>query len=282
MEQYTTKEIQMPTLEELLAESIRLDNEKKRINEERDRLGAQQLEINSLIIQAKREKELEKIQLIIIEKVEHNIIYIDTNGSPRSDILEILRTTPSRYYNYINTRNEINIQYWNNFIERINKCPNIQLTYLDKNKELLETYFTEKLFKVSKNEKVIVIHTARRNLDASRKLSKIPSAVHNTQLKAFTVPFSEGWRVIQILPLGDDVEYENDVLELIEKQVAQRQKMDEVALNNNADIPNPFTGKDDNGKILELKPFQKAGVFFGMAALGIVIPEVKKVEIKPW
>lgn len=266
----------MPTLEELLAESIELEKQKKV-------LADRTLQINTAITEAKKAKELEKIQLIIIEKVEHNIVYIDTNGSPRSDILEILRTTPSRYYNYINTRNEINIQYWNNFIERINKCPNVQVTYLNKNKELLDTYFTEKLFKVSKNEKVIVIHTARRNLEASRRLSKIPSAVHNTQLKAFTVPFSEGWRVIQVLPLGDDVEYTDDVLELIEKQVKQRQKMDEVALNNNAEIPNPFTGiNPENGKIYELKPFQKAGVFFAMAALGIEMPVEKLKEVKPW
>lgn len=262
------------TLEELLAESIKLDNEKKAI-------AARTLEVNNLILEAKKAKELEKIQLIIIEKVEHNIVHIDTNGTPRSDIIEILRNTPSRYYNYINSRNEISIQYWSNFLEQINKAVNVEIKYLDKNKELLETYFTEKLFKVSKNEKVIVIHTARRNLEASRRLSKIPSCVHNTQLKAFAVPFSEGWRVIQVLPLGDDVEYTDDVLELIEKQVKQRQKMDEVALNNNADIPNPFTGiNPETNKIYELKPFQKAGVFFAMTALGLDIPEVKVVKDK--
>ena len=119
-----------------------------------------------------------------------------------------------------------------------------------------------------------------------QRLSKIPSCVHNTQLKAFTAPFSEGWRVIQVLPLGDDVEYTQDVLTLIESQVKQRQKMDEVALNNNADIPNPFTGiNPETNKVFELKPFQKAGVFFAMAALGIEMPKVeteKKPEVKPW
>jgi len=267
----------MPTLEELLAESIELEKQKKV-------LADKTLEINRLVAEAKKAKELEKIQLIIVEKVEHNIVYVDTNGTPRTDVLEILRNTPSRYYNYINTRNEISIQYWNDFVETVKKCPNVEIKYLDKNEEFLKTYFTEKLWKVSKNEKVIVIHAAKRNVEATRKLGKIPSAVHNTQLKAFTVPFSEGWRVIQVLPLGDDVEYTEDVLALITQQVEQRNKMDEVALNKNADIPNPFTGiNPDNGKVYELKPFQKAGVFFAMAALGIAIPEIeKKKEIKPW
>lgn len=269
-------EKKMPTLEELLAESVELEKQ-KRI------LADKTLEINNAIQAAKKAKELEKVQLIIVEKIEHEQVIFDTNGTPRTDILEILRATPSKGYNHFTFRNSVSVQYWNNFTESISKQPNVQITYLDKNEEYLKTYFTEKLWKISKNEKVIVINVAKRNVEASRKLNKIPSCVHNTQMKAFTVPFSEGWRVIQVLPLGDDVEYTEDVLDLITKQVEQRNKMDEVALNKNADIPNPFTGiNPENGKVYELKPFQKAGVFFAMAALGIAIPIEKKKEIKPW
>lgn len=257
------------TLEELLQESINLQNEKLEVERKRNELAEKQLALNNLIIQAKREKELEKIQVIIIEKIVTNRIVIDTNGSPRTDVLELLRATPSRSYNPISLRNEIDIRYWSQFKDSLDKLPNIELSYLEKNKEYLENYFSEKLWRVSKGEKAIVIKKAERNTDMQRIVSKIPSASWNTMVKAITVPFSEGWRVIQVLPISDDVEYTPEVLELIQKQVLQRQKMDEVALKNDADIPNTFI----NG--YELKPFQKAGVFFAMTALGIDIPEEK-------
>ena len=110
----------MATLEELLAESIELEKQKRL-------LADKTIEINRLIAETKKAKELEKIQLIIIEKVEHNIVYIDTNGTPRTDILEILRNTPSRYYNYINARNEISIQYWSNFLDLVSKAVNVEI-----------------------------------------------------------------------------------------------------------------------------------------------------------
>lgn len=268
------------TLEELLQQSIELNNEKALIEQKRKELADRQLEINNLITAAKREKELEKIQLITIESIKNEIVTIDTNGTPRLDILEILRTVPSRYYDYTTQKNTININYWTEFIERVKKCPNVEIIYNEKNKELLEEYFTEKLWKVSKSDKYIVIKRAARNKDL-HKMDKIPSAAWNTVVKAITVPYSEGWRVIQILPISDDVDYTPDVLELIQKQIENRQKMDEVALNKDADIPNPFVGiNPETKKAYELKPFQKAGVFFAMTALGIDIP--KKPEPKPW
>jgi hypothetical protein len=263
----------MPTLEELLQQSIDLQNEKLAIEQKRTELANKQLALNNLIIQAKKEKELEKVQVIIIEKIQNGKIVIDTNGSPRTDVIELLRATPSRYYNPINQRNEIDIRYWSQFKDSLDKLPNINLIYNEKNKERLEEYFTEKLWKVSKSDKYIVIKNAERNKDIGR-LSKIPSASWNTMVKATTVPYSEGWRVIQVLPLSDDTDYTPEVLELIQKQVEQRRKMDEVALKQDADIPNTFIDG------YELKPFQKAGVFFAMTALGIEIPSIEKPKPK--
>jgi hypothetical protein len=264
------------TLEELLQQSIDLNNEKLEIEKKRLELAEKQLELNNLIAAAKKEKELEKVQVIIIEKIQNGYITLDTNGTPRIDVLELLRATPSRNYNHVTQRNTIDIRYWNQFKESLDKLPNIELSYLEKNKEYLENYFSEKLWRVSKGDKAIIIKNAERNKDLW-KLSKIPSASWNTMVKATTVPYSEGWRVIQVLPLSDEVEYTPEVLELIQKQVEQRKKMDEVALKQDADIPNTFIDG------YELKPFQRAGVFFAMTALGIEIPVTeKKKEVKPW
>lgn len=276
----------MPTLEELLQQSIELGNEKLALEQKRNELAQKTLEINNLIQEEKKKKELEKTQIVIIEKIQNETVYIDTNGTPRTDVLELLRATPRRDYNYVLQRNLIPIQYWNQFKESLDKLPNIEISYLEKNKEFLESYFSEKLWTVKLSEKYIVIKKAARNKDVGI-MSKIPSAAWNTIVKAITVPFSEGWRVIQILPLNEDTEYSPEVLQLIEKQVEQRKKMDEVALKNDADIPNPFTGIDpERGSVYELKPFQRAGVFFAMTALGIEIPtiikEEKKSEPKPW
>lgn len=258
----------MPTLEELLQQSIDLSNEKLAIEAKRNELAERTLQLNNLIAEEKKRKELEKIQVIIIEKVQNGVITIDTNGTPRSDTLELLRSIPTRKYDYVGQRNLIDIRYWNQFLESLNKLPNIEVTYLDKNKENLEAYFNEKLWIISKGPKSIEIKKAQRNLDMF-KMEKIPSAAWNTSLKCITVPYSEGWRVIQVLPINEDTEYTPEVLAMIELQIQQRKKMDEVALRQDADIPNPFI----NG--FELKPFQKAGVFFAMTALGLEIPKPK-------
>lgn len=267
----------MATLEELLAQSLALNNEKAEIEKKRTEVANKQLELNNLIAEAKKAKELEKIQLITITKVQNGTVTIDTNGTPRIDVLDILRNTPSRFYDVVLQKNRIDIRYWNQFFESLQKCPNVEIVYAEKNKEALENYFSEKMWRISKSDKYIVIKNADRNIDL-HKLDKIPSRMWNTVVKATVVPFSEGWRVIQVLPINEDTEYTPEVLELIEKQVEQRKKMDEVALNNNAEIPNPFI----NG--MELKPFQKAGVFFAMTALGIEMPVMKekKPEPKPW
>lgn len=255
-------------LETLLKQSIALEKDKKYIAERQATLAQRTLELNNKIAEAKKRKELEQIQLIIIEKVEHGLVTIDTNGKPRSDVLTLLGATPSRRYDWSSFRNTIDIRYFPDFLDKVKTYPNVEVKYLEKNEEYLKNYFTEPMWNISKGEKSIIIKKAERNLDTFR-VQKIPSATYNTQKKEFNAPFSEGWRVIQVFPIGEDVSYTNEVLELISKQVEQRRKMDEVALNKDADIPNPFIND------FELKPFQKAGVFFMMNALGIEIPEKK-------
>lgn len=265
----------MPTLEELLEQSVELEKKKQEILKVQNELAEQTRIITAAIQEEKKKKELEKTQVLIIEKVANGWVTLDTNGTPRTDVLDILRHTPSREYAYSIQRNLISIMYWNQFLESIKNVPNLEITYLDKNKEQLEKYFSEKLWSVSKGTKSILIRKAERNNNIGL-MSKIPSAAWDTNVKSFTVPYSEGWRVIQVLPISNDVEYTPEVLELIESQVLQRQKMDEVAMKQDADIPNPFI----NG--FELKPFQKAGVFFIMTALGEKIPEKPKPKVSDW
>jgi hypothetical protein len=269
------------TLEELLQESIRVEENKKRLRLEQEQLANRTSEINNLILAEKKRLELEKIQVIIIEKVQNGKVTIDTNGTPRTDILDLLRATPSRHYDFSIQRNYIDITYWEQFKTTLNSLPNIQTSYKEGNEEYLKNYFTEALWQISKNEKFILVKNADRNRELYR-LEKIPSKLYNTQLKVNTVPFSEAWRIIQVLGEPSEfVTYTPDVLELILKQVEQRKKMDEVALSMSAELPNPFTGiNPETNSVYELKPFQKATVFFMMTALGLEIP--KKPEVKPW
>lgn len=257
------------TLEELLQESIELEKKKKE-------LAAKTVEINNAIAAEKKRMELDKEQLITIEKVANGLITLNTHGTPRQDVLELLRATPSRNYDHIYQQNYIHITYWEQFKTNFEKLEKVKLVYKDELKEKLEQYFTEPLWHVKMTDKFIVIKNAERNTQMYI-LDKIPSKMYNTMVKAVVVPFSEGWRVIQVLgPPSQDVIYEADVMELIEKQIEQRKKMDEVALAMDADLPNPFVGiNPESGKVYELKPFQRAGVFFMMNALGLDIPKPK-------
>jgi hypothetical protein len=271
------------TLEELLQKSIDLNNEKLEVEVKRNELANKTIELNAQIALERKKLELEKVQVIIIESVKNGYITIDTNGTPRIDVLDLLRATPSRYYDLVAQRNRIDISYWEQFKSSLDLLPNIQLSFKEQNEEYLKNYFTEPLWAVSKNERFIMIRNADRNREVYR-LDKIPSKLYNTQLKVNTVPFSEGWRIIQVLGEPSEmVEYSPDVLDLIVKQIEQRKKMDEAALTMSADLPNPFIGiNPESGKVFELKDYQKATVFFMMTALGLEIPKIPEKVVKPW
>jgi hypothetical protein len=237
-----------PTLEELEAMELELALKLSFVKQQREKII--------------KETELSRPQVIHVVYFANETIKFETNGIPRNDVLELLRITPSRYYNYATKQNEINIKDWGEFYNKFKDLPNTEVTFKDTLETDIESFINEPLLSVVYGNKDIEINLAKRSRDWYI-FDKIPgkTILHKEGKSTVHVPYSEAWRLGQVLQSYEDLEIDSKTKELISKQTEARIKLDTLAQQTDCDLE-----VDMNGHTL--RPFQKVGVKFALLALG--------------
>src|SRR5882724_9617737 len=82
-----------------------------------ERAAAERAQVQALVI-----------ALLTIEKIADGKVYVRA-ASFRNDIVEIFRSTPSRFYDRLTNQNVIAVEYWQACEERLKALPGVQFVH---------------------------------------------------------------------------------------------------------------------------------------------------------
>jgi len=253
-----------PELTVLLAKQAELRAQTEAIDAEITRLKAEAAAEEAKL---KAEEEAKKPLNVFVTSLSGGSLILENDFRP--DLLTIMTSTPGRAFRgYAENKlgkNLIPISEWGRFLERVKELPNSQVIWLNGVREELDWYLNAPPWEID-------VHPSRRHFIARMGprqsghyiLSHIPGSDWDYDSKSWKLPLSEGWRVPKALEKIEGVVYTDDASELIFEQVRVRSELDIIAKKSNSDIITELQGN-------ELRPFQRVGVEFLLAAGGRVL-----------
>lgn len=230
-----------------------------------------QNEIGDLRRKLLQDAEQNREQSITILNLINNAIVLKVSGAnasekPREDVLSLLRSIPSRAFNYVNDTNTIAIGDWDSFREKVKTLNNVKLVVNEQIEKAIEYRLRAPLFSIDIDAKHLYV-VPGPNANSSIIRSNIPGSRYNDHRKAFEIPLTEGWRLAECLaPFGENVVWTEAASKFVIEQVEARASLDIIAkLESAPEIDPQFI----NGA--KLRNFQQVDVKFALAAGGNVL-----------
>ena len=240
------------------------DNEMEALQQQIAELQAKQRELAAKKLEAEKELEKNKEVILTVTHVSETLLTITfkTNGRPRDDVLEVLRTTRSRSYNYTHETNSVAFGDWKGLLERLAALPNVKVNVTEAQATLIDTILHAPAYFVDINSKYITVKT--RQDRAWSLLNSIAGSKIDQHNKNWLIPRTEAVRLADALTNEENVVYSEEASKFILSEVENSGLFDKIAkLEDAPDIDAKFKG----GQIL--KPFQRVGVKFILHSLKV-------------
>lgn len=213
--------------------------------------------------EAARQRELMLQRPTEIRACDFDMFFVNVKVLPdvREDILMYLRNIYGRQFDAYSSVNRIPIEAWPKFKEQVSVLPNVKITHLMGVETKINKLLAAPDFLIELDGKQFKVTTHPKA--PTSLLRDIPGAEYFRDKLYWTIPYTEGWRLHKALDgyqsyRGEQygVLWKPDALDLVEKEIERRIKMDTIALQKDADIVIPFL----NGHTP--REFQKVGVEF--------------------
>jgi superfamily II DNA or RNA helicase len=230
-----------------------------------DELSAKRAELAS----KQRELELEIAKLNEIERQNQTPPRVTITGA-KSDritfeldiydesIVAIFRSIPTRAYhgNKVNSIECVHLEKLEAGLK--SHSPPIELLYAsDEARNQVEELVNRPNWKVSLDGRGNRLRIEPAPSMNSQPFLAIPGHSWNHELRYWTIPVWEGWRVHQYLKTQEKVEWTDEAIKLVEASLEKRAELEGIASQKDADL-------DLKLEEWELKPYQKVGILFAM------------------
>lgn len=234
-----------------------------------------QLEAQLAEVRAERERLKAAAQAgpttLTIEKVADGKVFIRA-ASFRSDIVDVFRSTPSRFYERTTNQNVIAVEYWTACSERLLALPNTTLVHNNGTREQLEALLNAPAYEITTtpDDKFLTVIVTGAD---SYVISRLPGSRYEESTKKrearWVIPVTEGWRLHDALKSTEKVLWNDRALHLVLTDIEKRAKLDEIAVKHESpEIRSRVKFASDD---LILRPFQEVGIEFTEAAGGRVL-----------
>lgn len=239
------------------------------IRAEKQQIEAQEREFLSQWDDALKEDEARRLlqtpMTVTITKVAEGMVF--TSSPYRPDLTDYWRSVPGRMWKGYAPAdssgiNAIPIGNWAGCETGLLNLPLITIEWKEDTKAKYEWWLTAPPWNVSYNsDKNQYIVKPGPVTNRWTHIHNIPGAAWDYEDAEYSVPFSEGWRIIESLANIEGVVYTEEAQALLTKQVADRDKINLIAIQTTTD----FDVELAQGK---LRPFQRIGVEFAAATGG--------------
>lgn len=244
-----------------------IEREDAELRAQLEAINAKRLELQRARMEAMRNTELTREQIINVLSVDVNSVSLKVMNpigvSVRADLLNVLRSIRSRAFNYSTDVNVIACGDYDEFVAKCSALPNVKINISVENADKIEYRLRAPLFSVNIDGKHLIV-TPGPSANAAIIRNEIPGSKYNDNKRAFEIPLSEGWRLAESLSnFGDKVVWTEAAQKFVINQVEQRASLDIIAKLSEAPEIDP---KFINGA--KLRPFQQVDVKFALATGG--------------
>jgi SWI/SNF-related matrix-associated actin-dependent regulator of chromatin subfamily A-like protein 1 len=217
---------------------------------------------NAEVARLAREKELATPFTLLVTRVSTfgDRVEIETESKYREDVIEVMRTIPSRHYSG-SRYNTFDLEDWSELVERLSTLRNVEIEYVGTTRAEIEGYATQKTWAIDIDEKWLYAmpgRKARKNI-----LYSVPGASWVAEKKYFKIPLGEAHTVWKRLEDTADVEWTPEANAFVIKQLQRRAALDTIA---KMDVDEEYAGLDLCG--MKLRNFQTVGARFMEVANG--------------
>jgi SNF2 family DNA or RNA helicase len=204
------------------------------------------------------EEENSKLVSISIFKLENGRVFLRCIPDNRSDVINIMKNTPSYYYDYYTHTSNFEVGYWKELEDSLRKLSNVKIEYDKGTVKTIDDYINKPHYFIKKTPKSIVVEL-HPLINYNTKLAAIPGNKYDWNTRMYNLPLSEAWRVYECIPPDGNVKvkYEEEALKFIEEQAGKKLELTEIM---KSEIYEPYKDIDFNG--YTLKPYQTTAVRF--------------------
>lgn len=173
------------------------------------------------------EEDIERSKIVVISGFEiiGDRLHFKVSDF-RPDVINILRTVPSRQYNSIDETNSVKVEAWSSLMQQLVNLPRLTITFTDEEKSSIELWKPAPKYKIDIDTRGLRIEVGPRG--SEYKVLEIPGQSYLREKKYFRIPFREAWRIPEQLP-EDDILYSKEAEEYIHNQIEKRFKLDQIA-----------------------------------------------------
>lgn len=239
-------------------------NKREELIAQQQEIARQLAELDSLERAEKEKLELEKpITATVNGLIRQQEVSVSLSDF-RNDIVEILRTTPGRYYDGYRKINTIPLDSWLALVEKLSTRANFVLTYADGSQEEVEKALKAPRYLVTLLDSKLIVRV-KPGTNASI-IYNVTSSHYNEKSMCYEIQLNEGWRLWDALKNEENSEWTDEAKNAVLAEIEKRESLDTIAVSEDADYNPGFINPE-----LKLRPFQKVTGKFLEAANGRAI-----------
>jgi len=244
----------MDNLESLKAEEAELRQKLAEIERQKKDILAERRKAEEL---ERRRKELEKVVTVKIHSCSNG--WIKGKYEPqRRDVQPILspRSNWNRDFRFAAK------VFQSEKVPALRALPNLEIEWDEEAEEKYNWTLNAPAWKVDVTITGEIICKAGPTEGYRNSLENIPGAIWSYSEKHYTIPEMECWRIPNALESTEDVVYTEAARDIIFGEIERRSRLDAIAAQEDSSV----LSEGLNGE--QLRPFQRVGVEFGLAANG--------------
>lgn len=154
------------------------------------------------------------------------------------------------------------IKYYEQIETLATNLPNVTVTYTEGTKENIDAYLNQPLYEIIMDSKGFVINVGE--FGDIYKFEKILGAEKDWTKKRVRIPFTEGYRIAEVLQDVTGVVWAEDAKEFVVKQIESRKILAELRTKEDYELPKHFAQEHWEKNGIKARPFQNVGVAFAL------------------
>jgi len=207
-----------------------------------------------------RVREIELAQPVIVKfmKRESATIIVE-NSKYREDVVGVFQRVDGRSYR--NSQNLVPIAHIDELLTNLKELDNIHIAFPQELREDIDWFLSAPPWEVDLFHDRFIAKSGPKSASYST-LGGIPGANWDYDMKAWTVPLNEGWRIFEAFEKIEGVVYTDIARAIIIKQVEKRGKINEIAQKDDSEYLVSGLPIGSGSGSNQLRPFQRVGVEF--------------------